>query len=85
MAIKTPISQVVEAVLKSLTKLNDVNRYLVAFSGGIDSYVLLHVLASQRHQLNDTDLQAIHINHALNINSDQWAARCQAMCEQLKV
>ena len=85
MAIKTPISQVVESVLNSLTKLNDVNRYLVAFSGGIDSYVLLHVLASQRHQLNDADLQAVHINHALNINSDQWATRCQAMCEQLKV
>lgn len=85
MALKTPISQVVQSVTESLTKLSDVNRYLVAFSGGIDSYVLLHVVASHRHQFSDIELQAVHINHALNVNSDQWAARCQSMCEQLKV
>ena len=85
MALKTPLSQVVQAVLESLAKLGDVKRYLVAFSGGIDSYVLLHVLAAHRHQLGDVDLQAVHINHALNINADQWASRCQAMCEKLKV
>jgi tRNA(Ile)-lysidine synthase len=85
MALKTPISQVVQSVLECLTNLSDVNRYLVAFSGGIDSYVLLHVLATHRHQFADVDLLAVHINHALNINSDQWAARCQTMCEHLKV
>jgi len=85
MVLKTPISEVVQSVLASLDKLNDVSRFLLAFSGGIDSYVLLHVLASHRHHFKDTNLQAVHINHSLNINSDQWALRCQSICEQLSV
>lgn len=84
MALKSPISQLVQSVLTSLSEIDDVARYWVAFSGGIDSHVLLHVLASNRHQLGDVDLQAVHINHGLNIQSDQWAERCQSMCEQLK-
>jgi len=85
MALKTPISEVVQSVLSSLGKINNVSRYLLAFSGGIDSTVLLHVLAAHRHQFSNVDLLAVHINHALNINSDQWAERCQTICEQMKV
>ena len=85
MALKSPFTQVSQSVLDSLAKISDVDRYLVAFSGGIDSCVLLHVMATHRHQLGAAELLAVHINHGLNINADQWASRCQAMCESLKV
>lgn len=85
MPVKSPISEVVQSVLISLSELKDVKRYWVAFSGGIDSYVLMHVLATHQHQLGDVKLQAVHINHSLHDNADQWAQRCQQMCEELKV
>ena len=42
-------------------------RLWVAFSGGVDSTVLLHGL---RHVAN---VSAIHINHGLHEDADQWA------------
>jgi tRNA(Ile)-lysidine synthase len=85
MALKTPLSRVLQAVLSSLENISGVKRFWVAFSGGIDSHVLLHVLASQRHQLKDIAIQVVHINHALNSKSDQWAEHCGNICEQLKI
>ena len=85
MALKTPISEVVQAVLSALSNIDNVKRYWIAFSGGIDSHVLIHVLATHRHQLGEVELQAVHINHSLHQNADQWAGRCQRMCEELKL
>ncbi len=70
-----------------LTELPDREaNYHVAFSGGLDSHVLLHALASLRDAGKlDGTLKAIHINHGLNVNADQWAEHCRQVCHQLKV
>ena len=59
-------------------------RYLVAFSGGIDSSVLLHALAtsSEDHQ---TPVLAVHINHGLHEDAADWDAHCRNVAEQLGV
>ena len=85
MAVSTPLSKVVQSVLSSLKQHTDVRRYWLAFSGGIDSHVLLHVLAQNQHQFEQTKFHAVHINHALNVKSDQWAEHCRKICEQLKL
>lgn len=58
--------------------------YWVAFSGGVDSSVLLHLLASVRSRLPGV-LHAIHIDHGLQPASADWAAHCRACCEALGV
>ena len=50
-------------------------RVAVAWSGGLDSTVLLHCATLLREQL-DFDLLAIHIHHGLQPSADQWAALC---------
>lgn len=56
-------------------------RYLVAFSGGLDSTVLLHALASQR----DVPVLAVHIDHGLQEGSDAWVTECAAVADSLSV
>jgi len=58
-------------------------RLVVAYSGGIDSHVLLDKL----NQLNNSSIQldAIYINHNLQKQSKLWGDHCQLICQQLDV
>ncbi|MDG6772980.1 tRNA lysidine(34) synthetase TilS [Thiomicrorhabdus sp. ZW0627] len=51
---------------------------VVAFSGGLDSMVLLHIL-SQTPSLH-ARLHAIHINHQLQSHADEWGEHCREFC-----
>jgi tRNA(Ile)-lysidine synthase len=57
-------------------------RFLVAFSGGLDSTVLLHQLMCWRQENPDIQLRAIHIHHGLSANADGWVAHCRQRCQQ---
>ena len=54
-------------------------RVLVAFSGGVDSTVLLHALSQQ---LPADRLVALHVNHSIQAESDAWAMHCVNVCDQ---
>ena len=56
----------------------------VAYSGGRDSHVLLHVLSqwSRRQSIN---LRAIHINHGLQVTADSWEEHCTYVCHALEI
>ena len=62
---------------------------LVAYSGGLDSTVLLHLLAVLQQQLRITadapfqlELSAMHVHHGLSTHADAWAQHCQQVCQQ---
>ena len=59
---------------------------VVAYSGGVDSHVLLHAIqrVKQDPQFN-FHLSAVHIHHGLSQYADQWQAHCQKVCNQLKI
>jgi tRNA(Ile)-lysidine synthase len=54
-------------------------RFCLAYSGGLDSTVLLTALASLRQRCG-FQLRALHVDHGLHADSAQWAraARAQA-------
>ncbi|MCS0808030.1 tRNA lysidine(34) synthetase TilS [Massilia agilis] len=56
----------------------------VAFSGGLDSMVLLH-LAHAWAREHGISLFAFHVHHGLSPNADQWLAHCERACAQLGV
>lgn len=60
-------------------------QFLVAFSGGLDSTVLLHRLVQWHNEQPDIALRAIHIHHGLSPNADHWAAHCQQLCDSWQV
>ncbi|MDH5915260.1 tRNA lysidine(34) synthetase TilS [Vibrio splendidus] len=60
------------------------NRLIVAFSGGVDSRVLLE-LAAQYAQTHGIECCAVHVHHGLSKNADHWAEQCQTWCDALSV
>lgn len=78
------------ALLKKLQSLpshshlkNAPIKILVAFSGGLDSHVLLHLFS--KLSKDDINLRAIYINHGLQAESDQWTKHCELICNALAV
>lgn len=51
---------------------------IVAFSGGLDSTVLLHALLSLNLPVT---ISAIHVNHGLSPNADDWEQHCREFCQ----
>ena len=56
-------------------------RYVIAFSGGLDSTVLAHALA----QCSDVPVLAIHIDHALQTDSADWSKHCAQIAAVLTI
>lgn len=85
------ISKVVhEFVLQPLPRSSQAPRgseamaceWVVAFSGGLDSTVLLHLLA----QLPlPQSVRAVHINHQLSPNASVWADHCRQFAASLNM
>lgn len=73
-----------ENLLNHLNSLSNFTRYVIAYSGGLDSTVLLHALASNRQGLNAA-LQAVHIHHGLQSEADTWCEHCEQFCTKLNI
>ncbi len=74
-----------DKLLAALRLLPPARRYLVAYSGGLDSHLLLHSLATVRDRLPAGELGAVHINHGLSPAADSWAEQCAAVCRDLDI
>ncbi|MBV7576635.1 tRNA lysidine(34) synthetase TilS [Pseudomonas sp. PDM32] len=57
----------------------------IAFSGGLDSTVLLHLLAYLANTESLPSLSAIHIHHGLQVAADAWPQHCQSVCDELGI
>lgn len=58
--------------------------FFIAYSGGQDSTVLLHLMAQAR-KIYGFSLTALHVNHNLNPTSSDWADHCEQVCADLDV
>ncbi|MBU0744012.1 MAG: tRNA lysidine(34) synthetase TilS [Gammaproteobacteria bacterium] len=62
-------------------------KIFVAYSGGLDSHVLLHLLSNlcQGQKKSKIKLAAIHVDHNLSPKSKKWAKHCQRVCKKLDI
>lgn len=69
----------------NLTPWLDAPAWYVALSGGLDSTVLLHLLAQHRHHHGAPPIHALHVHHGLQPAADAWPAHCQQVCAELGI
>lgn len=76
------MSQLSDHLHAQLSAYPHIRRWVVAFSGGLDSSVLLHCAATL---LPPERLRAIHINHQLQPAARYWVDHCLAQAGSLGV
>ena len=79
MSIKTALNSALDTWHQSI---ESAPQLLVAVSGGLDSMLLLTLLAER---VNPERLTAVHINHGISENADNWQAQVAQYCQQLGV
>ena len=72
----------VAAQLEDIVKPSD--RLVAGLSGGVDSVVLLDILARVARKLR-CRLSALHVNHQLSPNARRWEAFCGRLCHARRI
>ena len=67
--------------LERFPAANTVKTWWLAYSGGVDSQVLLHLLS----QIEGLNIRAVYIDHGLQADSSDWANHCAHSCQQLNI
>lgn len=82
---KSPATDLAARIAQVLEeRVQPERRVAVALSGGIDSVVLLDLLACAvpKHRLH---LSALHVNHGISPNAASWERFCRELCRARKV
>ncbi len=71
-------------LLQVLRQYPQPSHYLVAYSGGLDSHVLLLLMHELAGDL-PTGFSAVHINHGIQDEAGRWQAHCETVCRELDI
>jgi len=76
-----------ESFLATIKQYTTYKRYIVAYSGGLDSSVLLHLCVQIKDELKalGISLEAIYVDHRLQQDSAAWAEFCQTCCQLYQI
>ena len=76
--------KLVTAVEQFLATQKPFSRLIVAFSGGLDSTVLLHVL-SGIESLDNQQILAVYVDHGLQDAAKNWSCFCQETAQKFQL
>ena len=72
---------IIQAALSSVPRSQ---RWWIAYSGGVDSHCLLHILSGLVSDQR-IDLAAVHVDHGLHRDSARWVQHCTEVCTQQSI
>jgi tRNA(Ile)-lysidine synthase len=70
-----------DQLLFGVLNLDEQGQFYIAYSGGMDSTVLLHAVLGLKER-RSLALTALHLDHGLQEESEEWRRRCGSICEQ---
>ena len=74
-------ASVVEQIQTSFSKIDQNYTIWIAYSGGLDSTVLLHAASVNSNHA----IRALHIDHQLHPDSKEWCQHCIDQCDKLNI
>ena len=83
--LKHPGHDLPARLLQALAPWRDAPVWHIGFSGGLDSTVLLHLLAELAKCESLPAIKAIHVHHGLQPAAESWPGHCQQVCQALGV
>ncbi|NQZ87781.1 MAG: tRNA lysidine(34) synthetase TilS [Colwellia sp.] len=73
----------IENTLRHFFSNYPTQQLLIAYSGGIDSQVLLHSLAALKKQnIINANVRVCHVDHGLSVNAEKWQAFAKEQCQK---
>ncbi len=74
-----------KSIIKKIKKnIKNYKNFLIGFSGGIDSTVLLYIMYKLKKK-NNFNIRVIHINHNIHTKCKIWEKHCIKICNKLKI
>jgi tRNA(Ile)-lysidine synthase len=67
--------------VQDFVKNNPMDKYVIAYSGGVDSQVLLHAMS----KVAPDKIIAFHVNHGISDNALEWETFCQSTAKALNI
>ncbi len=83
-ALKQRFEEVISSIISEQAPDAVQRGIAIAYSGGLDSAVLLSLAASFCRE-KQIPIFAFHVHHGLSQNADEWLAHCQSSCEKIGV
>lgn len=75
----------IEKLSQTISQITNQTKFLIGYSGGMDSHVLLHSLYKLQQQNSQLKIRAIHIHHGLSPNANSWTKHCANICQKLNI
>ncbi|MFK7996081.1 MAG: tRNA lysidine(34) synthetase TilS [Granulosicoccus sp.] len=74
-----------DAVAHYVDQHPEVGYFCVAYSGGVDSHLLLALMVRLRDTRRSFNVRAVHVDHSMQLESASWAEHARKVCESLRV
>ncbi|MBL1142359.1 MAG: tRNA lysidine(34) synthetase TilS [Proteobacteria bacterium] len=69
-----------ESFLSGLNQFSNTKKFWIAYSGGMDSSVLLHLFYSNKDKIRQ-NINVVYVHHGLQEEADDWAQFCKEQCQ----
>jgi len=69
-----------QRILEALPAVQSARSCVIAYSGGVDSHVLLHLC-----HVAGLSVRAVHIHHGLQAEADYWDKHCDDVCSKFGI
>ena len=79
------MQKIVQQVRTKIFEFQLKGNIFIAYSGGLDSAVLLHSIFSNKEHFPDKKIIAVHVDHGLQDASSLWAQQCEQIAVGLGV
>jgi len=79
------LDDLVNCVEQYILSVTGIKKVVIAYSGGVDSHVLLHSCSQLQNKLKALTFLAVYIDHGLHEDSSRWSTHCEQMASALDI